>query len=997
MRSGNFYPAASKAVKVTLDTGSARWWTSVPKIKAVAVRADPAAVTSPAPAIVAQLDQAQREAVAATEGRVLLIAGSGAGETLTLVRRALHILTEGLAQPHEVVLCTFTEKAALELRDRLRASAIEAGYTGDLSSLRTGTIHGVSNEFVERYRHLTPLGNGYEVLDELTQALFLFEHFDEIIGPADNGDRYLGRWATKWTAISGIQRYLDKITEELVDVDQLASSGDPFLEAIGQAHRAYEQALVEENRVDFAHIQKFFLDLLDDPGIGATIRASVRYVMVDEYQDTSYIQERLLDRLSEAYGNLCVVGDEDQSLYRWRGATVRNILEFPTAHPGATIVKLTTNYRSHEAIVRGYDRFMRRANWSNPAGGPSFRFDKTIEPNPTTLFPDYPAVVSIWGATKRDEATRFVDLVLFLAENNVIEDCSQVALLLHSVRSDQSAPYLEALERARIPYFCPRARAYFDNEEVQAMIACLAVILGWYGDGRGTIQGRSLSQLAQMVDDAIADVGRQYRDPHPLAKRLQELVAEVDALNEEGALDRRPADYLYELLAAEPFAGWLGNENRARNLATLSELLNVFQRYYHYTVITRRNIGYLRLHLFNSFLRLLYDGGINEYEDPDRPFPNGHVQVMTIHQAKGLDFPVVAVGSLATQLSSPKDVDRTLGPYFHRPPFEPETRITQFDRMRFHYVAFSRPEKVLVLTSTDTPKSHFDAIWQGLPQWPYVQKDLLAAQGFEMNQRIPPKRGFSFTGDLKVFETCPRQYQMFRYYDFTPSRSAVIFFGLLVHQTIEDIHRLVLDGRLDDIDDARIEGLFDFNFRHLAKKDVRPIGATARRAALRQVLDYFHNNVAEMTRVLETEVDVSLEKEGYIVTGAVDLLLADDGSLEVLDFKSQPRPPDADPSIRTYYKQLCIYGHILEERRGRQPDRVLLYWSGERTRERALMSFDYRPEDVADSVSHFDSVVAEVQAQHFEVVTPPPRTICKECDFRSYCVSIGTIDAKVIA
>ncbi len=147
------------------------------------------------------------------------------------------------------------------------------------------------------------------------------------------------------------------------------------------------------------------------------------------------------------------------------------------------------------------------------------------------------------------------------------------------------------------------------------------MILGWYGDGRGTIQGRSLTQLAQLVDGAIAEVGRQYRDPHPLARKLQDLVSEVETLDETSALDRRPADYLYELLGVEPFAGWLANENRARNLATLSELLNVFQRYYHYSVITGRNLGSLRLHLFNSFLRLLHDGGINEYEDPDQPFP----------------------------------------------------------------------------------------------------------------------------------------------------------------------------------------------------------------------------------------------------------------------------------------------------------------------------------------------------------------------------------------
>lgn len=951
----------------------------------------------PLSAVVDGLNAAQQEAVTTTEGPVLLIAGPGAGKTLTLVRRTLHLLAAGLAQPSEIVLCTFTEKAALELRDRLRGAAIAAGYGGDLSGLRTGTIHGVCNEFVDRYRHLTPLGNGYEVLDELTQALFLFEHFDSIFGEPNSNERYLGRWATKWTAISGIQRYLDKITEELVDVAALASSGDGFLAQLASAQTAYEAALIDENRVDFSHIQRHFLDLLDDPEVGPEVRRSVKYVMVDEYQDTNFIQERLLDRLSEGTGNLCVVGDEDQALYRFRGATVRNILEFPVTHAGAATVKLTTNYRSHGEIVRAYDKFMAAADWRNPAGGSSFRFDKTIEPDPDTSFPDYPSVFSIWGTTKTDEGKRFADLVSFLAENKVIEDYSQVALLLHSVRADHSGPYLDALDRAGIPYFCPRARAYFDNPEVQAAVACLAVILGWHGEGRGNIQGRSLMELTRYVDGAIAEIGRKYRDPHPLAKALQALVAEVVGLGEEDALDRRPADFLYELLGVEPFAGWIANENRARNLATLSELLNVFQRYYHYTVVTGRNLRFLRLHLFNSFLRLLQDGGINEYEDPDQPFPAGHVQVMTIHQAKGLEFPVVAVGSLATQLSSPKDVDRTLGPYYHRPPFEPESRITVFDRMRLHYVAFSRPEKILVLTSTDTPKPHFDSIWQGQPQWPYVQQDLLAAQGFTMTQKLPPKKGFSFTGDLKVYETCPRQYQMFRYYDFTPSRSAVIFFGLLVHQTIEDIHRLVLAGKFAEIDDDRIEALFEFNFRHLSKKDVRPIGATAKQSALAHVTNYFRNNQTEMTRVVETEVDVSLEKDDYILTGAVDLLLADDGSLEVLDFKSQKRPRDGDPLIRTYYQQLCIYAHILAERRGRQPDRLFLYWTGERTRDRALMAFEYQPGDVADAVAHFDAVVAEVQAQHFEVTTPPDRGICKECDFRSYCISQGTIDPKVIA
>ena len=317
------------------------------------------------------------------------------------------------------------------------------------------------------------------------------------------------------------------------------------------------------------------------------------------------------------------------------------------------------------------------------------------------------------------------------------------------------------------------------------------------------------------MDDAIIQLGRRFGAPNPLADALQRWTGEIAGLKDGEATDLRPADYFYHLLALDPFKSAVHNENSARNLAIFSQLLNIFQNYYHYTVVTHRNREFLRRHLFNSFLRLLYDGGINEYEDPDQPFPKGHVQVMTIHQAKGLEFPVVVVGSLSTQLSSPKQIDRDLSPYYHRPPFEPEQRITLFDRMRLHYVAFSRPQKVLVLTAHEPPKDHFAPIWQGLPQWPYVQKDLLAAQRFEVRERMPVKKSYSFTGDLKIYETCPRQYQFFREYDFTPSRSAVIFFGLLVHQTIEEIHRIVLDGRLDTLDEARIRDLFERTFRFL--------------------------------------------------------------------------------------------------------------------------------------------------------------------------------------
>jgi DNA helicase-2/ATP-dependent DNA helicase PcrA len=934
------------------------------------------------------LNDAQREIVAHADGPLLVVAGPGSGKTYSIVLRALNLLLLGRAAPSEIVLCTFTEKAAFEMRDRLSAAAQKVGYQGDLSELRVLTIHGLCNRILTQHRHRTELGNSYETLDELTQLLFIFEHFDEIIGP-ENGGFYLGRWTTRWTAIEGARGYFDKITEELVDPERLSAAPGPFLQGIARAYRAYESVLLSNNRTDFAHLQSIVHGLLLQPEHSRILADEIRYVLVDEYQDTNYVQEQLLLKLTSRTANLCVVGDEDQSLYRFRGATVRNILEFPGRFPTCPVVRLTTNYRSHRAIVERYDRWMASADWSNPDGVP-FRFDKTIEADPNGGYPEYPAVISIWGQDARDEASRFADLVEFLRRSAVIEDYSQVALLLHSVRDDHSGPYLAALDARGIPAFCPRARAYFENDEVRLMVACFAVLFGWHGDGRGQVAG-AVAHLARYVDEGLVELAKGHAGQHPLALTLQKWVAEIASLREGEGLDLRPADYFYQLLALDPFATAVKNENAARHLAIFSQLLNVSQSYYHYTVVTHRNREFLRFHLFNSFLRLLHDGGINEYEDPNQPFPKGYVQVMTIHQAKGLEFPVVVVGSLSTQLSSAKRIDRDLGPFYHRPPFEPESRVTLFDRMRLHYVAFSRAQKVLVLTAHEAPKDHFAPMWQGLPQWPYVEQSLLAAQRFALRERMPVKRAYSFTGDLKIYETCPRQYQFFREYDFTPSRSAVIFFGLLVHQTIEEVHRIVLDGKLDTLDEPRIRELFDRTFRFLCLSDVRSIGDTARESAFRQVMNYFRQNRDEMRRVIQTEVDVSLEKDGYILTGKVDLLLGGDGKLELLDFKTSPRPTDSPALLESYERQLCTYAHILERRYNRRVDRLLLYWTAEGEKEKALMAFPYRPERIDEAGRYFDEVVRRIQGEEFLVKVAPETAICKECDLRSLCRSDGLI------
>ena len=289
------------------------------------------------------MNDEQRAIVEHTTGPLLVIAGPGSGKTRSIILLAMNLLLCGKAKPSELLLCTYTEKAAFEMQDRLTFIAKDVHYQGDLSQLRVGTIHSICNQFVTEHLHHTPLGNNYEQLDNFTQQLLIFEHLSEI---CDHGilTLFQQRWGAPWQIAKKLQFFFDKIVEELIfdklkdaypHVRSYTNAHDTFLSCLTFAYHTYQDILARTNRIDFAHLQKCAYNLLQDPIISPRVTGGLRYVLVDEYQDTNYIQEQILRLLARATGsdNLCVVGDEDQALYRFRGATVRNILEFPQKIP----------------------------------------------------------------------------------------------------------------------------------------------------------------------------------------------------------------------------------------------------------------------------------------------------------------------------------------------------------------------------------------------------------------------------------------------------------------------------------------------------------------------------------------------------------------------------------------------------------------------------------------------------------------------------------------
>src|SRR5207302_3997486 len=327
-----------------------------------------------------------------------------------------------------------------------------------------------------------------------------------------------------------------------------------------------QKILMCENCVGFAALQKIAYDLLNDPLISDKILHGIRYVFVDEYQDTNYIQEQIVLRLASATGNICVVGDEDQALYRFRGATIHNILEFAdTANKffgltdGCKCKQLTTNYRSHPKMIDANDRWMKSADWSSQ-NDRRFRFDKTIQPDLNTMHFTYPAVLSIYGEDTYDEAEQFAEFALSLKSRGTITDYSQVALLLYSVKPAYSDVYVEALKKRGIQAFSPRSRSFFNQIEVSLMVACFAELFGFCDEKQDNLLDQeSFSEYIQesfseYVKDCIQKLNNGYMSSHPLLVAMRKLEAEIIGGEEDQKeeLAVRLADYFYQILAIDP-------------------------------------------------------------------------------------------------------------------------------------------------------------------------------------------------------------------------------------------------------------------------------------------------------------------------------------------------------------------------------------------------------------------------------------------------------------
>lgn len=679
------------------------------------------------------LDLVQRQAIQYGVGPLLIAAGPGTGKTEVLVARCLKFMCCDAVAPGSIMLTTFTEKAAKNLQDRLSEAFLSLSGTYsqslagiDPSDLRIGTLHGLCNDILQEYRY-TAYQN-LRLLDELTSALLLHKSVVGNIQPLQPllfaqfnylfGNKPLNT-VSKWDWALALQQIFNRLTEDQVDVNLLQQAGGAWA-ALVQGDGIYEQALANTSACDFSRLLRYFRDFLDTAqgnlflnGDGANMRLPLTHILVDEYQDTNPIQESIYLRLADAPPhNITVVGDDDQALYRFRGGTVECMVGFPTAcqnrwGSNPAIIYLSNNHRSDSDIVQRCNAYI--TSFPQMAA-PNVRIPG--KPPLTSALGrtgTHPAVGIIRNGTVSACAAAMADLVSGLRANGVIQDYSQCVLLLRSARNSPNfaAPYAAALQARGIPIYNPRSKDYLEQPEVAQCLGAFIRIVDPQLIEIGNVMSLSIRQLIQ---NWVAE----YDQIATNNSSLQNYVIQgAQAIAAKGINDRiTPAmpTIVYRILSHQPFAAYQANPEMDLRLSKLTRLFESFCSQYGRELRTDNiNAGRLPGWWYGNFYYglcgYLEKRGLDDDEDEDVVCPPGFFPIMTVHQAKGLEFDFVFVGNLGAGVSANNahELEEDLRPYRSNPPaiVHPIAASQWHDDIRQHFVAFSRARFALVLLATD--------------------------------------------------------------------------------------------------------------------------------------------------------------------------------------------------------------------------------------------------------------------------------------------------------
>lgn len=459
-----------------------------------------------------ELNPPQLEAVTQTEGPLLVYAGAGSGKTRVITYRIAHILESRAVAPWRVLAVTFTNKAAGEMRERLGKLV----GTGAARDLWIATFHATGAKLLRRYGERLGLRKDFAIYDDGDQRVVMRRVYEEL----KIDDR-----ALKPAVVLG---EIDRAKQEVLAPEDLANRAKTAFDLkVAQAYASYERRLAANNAVDFGDLLARVVKLLEgDAAVRAELQSRFQYLLVDEFQDTNAAQYRILRALTNERRNICVVGDDDQAIYRWRGADVRNIQFFKRDFPNARVVKLEQNYRSTRRILRAANAVISRSTTREP---------KVL----FTQQGEGPVIEVLRCEDERDEARQIaVRVRAALARGTPAKEVA-VFYRIHA----QSRPIEEAMRAHDIPYAIVGGVRFYERAEVKDLLAYLRLMLNPNDD----------VSLLRVVNTPPRKIGKTTLDrleAHAGAKQttLWKLFASGDYPADVGPAARKSLAAFYKLV-----------------------------------------------------------------------------------------------------------------------------------------------------------------------------------------------------------------------------------------------------------------------------------------------------------------------------------------------------------------------------------------------------------------------------------------------------------------
>lgn len=854
-----------------------------------------------------------QEQVVYTRGSALqVIACAGSGKTESISRRVSAIISEG-TPPESIIAFTFTEKAAIELKDRIykRVEEIKGvEFLGRLGPMFVGTIHGYCFRLLQDH---VPIYGNYDVLDEHRHAALVSRHRHEL------GLGNLQR--QHWKSIDIFLRTVDVVENELIPESQLKDTD------FGECYLNYKNLLNCFHFLTFGMIISLTVEVLQkNQSVFKRVHDNLRHLIVDEYQDINPAQEKLIELLSQPPVELCVVGDDDQAIYQWRGSDISNIVNFRNRVDNVKAIKLESNRRSRPGIVECANKFAQ----SIPG-----RLEKAMVPVRQDASPS----VSIWKSeTPISEANTIAEHIKLLKENSW--QYRDIAILFRSVRT--SAPlFIDAFEEHNIPYNCGGRTGLFAHPEINYFGELFSWMAGfsWQDERFGPSRDADLNQV---VRGLIAS----FQIPKNETDDLYQYFKDWKAFHSKGNRRVSLVGDFYQHLDV------LGNSEIDPDTSQGSARLGAFARFSN-ILADYENVT-LRSRWITS------PDGSREYKsgrDRGKPFWTGlanylvhyakesyedfegeeicdldAVSILTVHQAKGLEWPIVFLPSLSNRRFPSSMSGRKQQWPIPDSVFSDSKRNryegSDADERRLFYVAITRARNTLY-TSTyakmarkvkPSPYLIEIAADRGMKKIPFVS-DLPLPKALDVKKNLealPIEVGFS---DLADYEDCGYAYRLSRVFGFQRELVVELGYGRAVHYIL----RLVAensrkDGKLpsaDEIENAILSELYV------------PFANTATysnmRRNIRKLVDrYLADWSDDLSRIWEIERPFEVHMPEGIINGRADVILdREDGRadhLAIVDYKTSA---DEQRDER-YALQLIIYA-LAARKEGLEVDACYLH------------------------------------------------------------------------